>query len=91
MIKVGCCGYPVSGQKYRETFRLVELNSTFYRYPRLSKVQRWREQAPEDFEYTVKANREISHRHRLVLEQTLEPFEKMKEICHLLDAEILLI
>ena len=91
MIKVGCCGHPVSRQKYREDFRLVEVNRTFYKYPRLSTVARWREEAPEDFEYTVKAHQEISHGYRLALEQTREPFDRMKEICRILSAEILLI
>jgi len=91
MIKVGCCGYPVSRQKYRQSFSLVEVNRTFYKYPRPTTVARWREEAPEDFEYTVKAHQEISHTFRLVLEQAREPFERMKEICHTLNAEILLI
>jgi len=91
MIKVGCCGYPVSREKYREAFSLVELNRTFYKYPRLSTVTRWREEAPEDFEFTVKAHQEISHKHKLRLELAQEPFERMKEICRRLNARILLI
>jgi len=91
MIRVGCCGYPVGRKKYMEAFRLVELNTTFYNYPKISTVVRWREEASEDFEFTVKAHQDISHKHMLKLEQAREPLERMKEICRILNAEILLI
>ncbi|MEM2110257.1 MAG: DUF72 domain-containing protein [Candidatus Bathyarchaeia archaeon] len=91
MIKVGCCGYPVSVGKYQEAFRLVELNSTFYKYPKLQTVKKWREKAPRDFEFTVKAHQDISHKYKLKLELAREPIERMKEICRTLNAEILLI
>jgi len=91
MIKVGCCGYPVARLKYREVFHLVELNSTFYEYPQLSTVRKWREKAPEDFDFTVKAHRDISHKSRLKLESARDSVERMKEICQALNARILLI
>jgi len=91
MIRVGCCGYPVGKEKYMEALRLVELNRTFYNYPKTSTVVRWREEASEDFEFTVKAHQDISHKHMLKLEQAREPLERMKEICRILNAETLLI
>ncbi len=91
MIRVGCCGYPVSMKKYRETFSLVELNNTFYNYPRISTAEKWRRDSPEEFEFTVKAHQDISHKHKLRLELAREPFERMKEICRTLKAHILLI
>jgi len=91
MIKVGCCGYPTSMKKYYERFRLVELNTTFYQYPRTSTVVGWREKAPEDFEFTVKAHQDISHKFKLRGEPSLQAFERMKEICKALRARILLV
>jgi len=91
MIKVGCCGYPTSMKKYYETFGLVELNRTFYAYPRMSTVTRWREKAPADFEFTVKAHQEISHKHRFEIKPTVKSFEQMRRICKALKARILLI
>jgi len=91
MIKVGCCGYPTSMKRYYEQFRLVEINRTFYEYPRVSTVARWREKAPSDFEFTVKAHQSISHKFRFELEPSIEAFEQMKEICETLKARILLI
>jgi len=92
MIMVGCCGYPLSMKKYYETFSLVELNNTFYQYPKANTVERWRNTAPSDFEFTVKAHQDISHKHRLKLNQAcMEAFDRMKEICTTLKARILLI
>ncbi|MCW4021268.1 MAG: DUF72 domain-containing protein [Candidatus Bathyarchaeota archaeon] len=91
MIKVGCCGYPVGRSKYQEAFTLVEVNRTFYRYPRSSTVKRWREEAPEGFEFTVKAHQDISHKDILEMVQAREPMERLKEICQTLDAKVLLV
>ena len=91
MIKVGCCGYPVGRKRYQETFRLVEINRTFYKIPNISTVIKWRREAPEDFEFTVKAHQDISHKYKLKLEDALKPFETMKIVCKNLAAKILLI
>lgn len=92
MIRVGCCGYPTSMKKYFATFNLVEVNSTFYRYPREKTVEGWRGRAPENFEFTVKAHQEISHKARLKVEESsLQAFEHMKQICKALDSKILLV
>lgn len=92
MIKVGCCGFPTSMKRYFENYRLVELNSTFYEYPKLETVEGWREKAPGDFEFTVKAHQDISHKAKMKLDETcIKAFEKMKEICRTLNAKILLI
>jgi len=92
LIKVGCCGFPTSMKRYFENYRLVELNSTFYEYPKLETVKGWREKAPGHFEFTVKAHQDISHKAKLRLDETsLQAFEKMKQICRTLNAKILLI
>jgi len=91
MIKVGCCGYPTSMEKYYENFNLVEMNTTFYRYPKTTTLIRWREKAPKNFEFTVKAHQDISHKFKLKAEPSIKPFEQMKEICDTLRARILLI
>lgn len=60
-IKVGCCGFPVSREKYHKNFDLVEVQQTFYQPPQEKTVQRWREEAPSDFEFTLKAWQLITH------------------------------
>jgi len=91
MLKVGCCGYPTSMKKYYENFSLVELNRTFYGYPRMSTVVGWREKAPQDFEFTVKAHQDITHKFKFEIKPCLQAFEAMKQICQTLKARILLI
>lgn len=92
MVRVGCCGFPTSMKNYFEKFSLVELNSTFYQYPRMETVKGWREKAPESFEFAVKAHQDISHKTRLkVGETSLQAFERMKQICEALNSRILLV
>jgi uncharacterized protein YecE (DUF72 family) len=50
---------------YSRTFRTVELNNTFYRFPRAEHVAQWRRATPEGFRFAVKANRAITHVQRL--------------------------
>ena len=91
MVRVGCCGFPTSMKRYFERFSLVELNSTFYQYPRERTVEGWRERASEGFEFTVKVHQDVSHKAKLkVGEVSLEGFERMKRICRILGSKILL-
>jgi uncharacterized protein YecE (DUF72 family) len=46
---------------YCESFNTVELNVTFYRYPKLEALQGWYKRSPEGFRFTVKAPRLITH------------------------------
>jgi uncharacterized protein YecE (DUF72 family) len=92
MIKVGCCGFPTSMKKYFQSFNLVELNSTFYRYPYMETVEGWRKKAPKSFDFSVKAHQEITHKARLkVGELSLQAFERMGDICKALNTQALLI
>lgn len=59
--RVGCCGFPVARPKYFQRFSLVEIQQTFYQPPRPDTVKRWREEAPPDFEFTMKAWQLITH------------------------------
>ncbi len=91
MIKVGCCGFPTSMRKYYENFSLVETQRTFYAYPRISTVTKWRAEAPSNFEFAVKAYQDITHTLRFKTEASVQAFEQMKQICNVLKARILLI
>ncbi len=61
MIKLGCCGFPIAKGKYYRQFKAVEIQKTFYQPPKPETAQRWREEAPEDFEFTLKAWQLITH------------------------------
>jgi uncharacterized protein YecE (DUF72 family) len=60
-IRVGCCGFSTSQQKYYELFPVVELQSTFYRLPETGTAKRWRTEAPPKFEFCLKAWQAITH------------------------------
>ena len=58
---VGCCGFPVARGKYFRELEVVELQSTFYQLPQDKTARRWREEAPPNFEFVVKAWQAITH------------------------------
>ena len=60
-IKVGLCGFTTSMREYYETFRVVEIQHTFYEPPPPRTMLKWREQAPPKFEFTIKAWQLITH------------------------------
>ncbi len=43
----------------------VEVNNTFYRLPRKSMLEGWRDKVPDDFRFAVKASRRITHFQKL--------------------------
>ncbi len=60
-LQIGCCGFAKNRKTYFQTFSLVEVQQTFYRLPQLATVQKWREEAPENFIFTLKAWQGITH------------------------------
>jgi len=57
--------YPKELPKYRwfeyycQHFDTVEINNTFYQLPKETSFKSWYKKAPENFIYTVKANRDL--------------------------------
>lgn len=47
--------------QYFQEFKLVEIQQTFYKPPRIQTVEKWRIMAPEYFEFTVKCWQLITH------------------------------
>ncbi|HYJ64156.1 MAG TPA: DUF72 domain-containing protein [Parafilimonas sp.] len=46
---------------YCTQFNTLELNTTFYRFPRIEILQKWYDKSPADFKFSVKAPRLITH------------------------------
>lgn len=65
---------------YRERFDTVEVNNTFYQLPAPETVEAWRRQAGDDFRYTVKASRYITHMKKLKdpEEATAQLFDRLR-------------
>lgn len=75
--KIGCSGFHYKHWKeffypeglaqskwfefYCRHFNTVELNFTFYRFPKLSFLKGWYKRSPEDFIFAIKAPRIITH------------------------------
>ncbi len=60
-VRIGCCGFPRSRAEYYRTFKIVEVQQTFYQPPRPETAEKWRSEAPTDFEFTLKAWQLITH------------------------------
>lgn len=60
-IIIGCCGFAASFQRYINSFRVVEIQQTFYQPPAEKTVLKWRQKAPSNFEFTLKAWQIITH------------------------------
>ena len=75
---------------YSQAFDFVEINSTFYEMPDLRQVETWRTMVPHNFEFAVRCNEALTHRHKF--QPTPEAYgalERMVRICLALRAEIL--
>ncbi len=58
---------------YSSVFTTVELNVTFYRLPPASSFDRWYQETPDDFVFSVKGSRFITH-----VKKLLDPEEPVK-------------
>jgi uncharacterized protein YecE (DUF72 family) len=80
--------YPDTAKKdrllelYAKTFETVEINSSFYHTPKASTVIKWIEQVPENFIFSLKLSRYITHIQKLdtdrsSLQKFFDPLQPM--------------
>ncbi len=50
---------------YANHFSTVEINMTFYRFPKPETLKSWLSRTPDHFTFTLKANRQITHQKKL--------------------------
>ena len=75
---------------YSKAFNFVEVNSTFYQLPPIKEVETWRRLVPHNFQFTVRANKAITHKNNLQpTQEAFRIFEKMQQICTILNAPVL--
>ncbi len=55
------CGFTIGAASYYRKFRVVEVQQTFYDPPTDATLHRWRDAAPPEFEFTMKAWQVITH------------------------------
>ncbi len=73
-------------ESYAKTFDTVEVNGTFYSLPEPETVERWVATAPDDFVFSVKASRYITHMKKL--RDPREPLQNLYEILQPFGAQI---
>src|ERR687888_537745 len=71
-LRAGCCGWVLSQAEYFRNFSVIEVQQTFYQPPRLETLAKWRESAPREFEFTLKAWQLITH------EPTSPTYQRLK-------------
>lgn len=75
---------------YSEVFNFVEVNHTFYDYPDVRLVERWRRTVPEDFNFAVRCHQDLTHRIGLKpVDAAYEVLGKMMTYCKILNAPFL--
>jgi uncharacterized protein YecE (DUF72 family) len=61
VVKLGLCGFTIGAAQYYRKFKVLEVQQTFYDPPSVETLRKWRDAAPPDFEFTMKAWQVITH------------------------------
>lgn len=72
-------------EHYAQFFETVEINNTYYGMPDRKRLLAWCKKSPPGFVFAFKANRSITHRHRLKdaadpLRRFLQPFSAIRPV-----------
>lgn len=77
-------------QTCSKLYDFVEVNSTFYNLPPTKLAEKWRSSVADDFEFTVRANRKLTHENHLEpSEDNFKEHARNLAICKVLRAPIL--
>lgn len=60
-LHVGTCGFRSTKAEYSQILSCVEVQHTFYQPPMVKTLERWRDEMPPHFEFTLKAWQLITH------------------------------
>lgn len=100
-IHIGCGGWSFADfgdsqskqlENYSKLFNFVEVNTTFYQIPKLEQCKKWRQTVPDNFSFSVKCNRDLTHKYLLSpSNKAFKLFNKMIEICSILNSIALVI
>ena len=77
---------------YSEIFNFVEVNYTFYEYPSVQAVEKWRRTVSKDFTFSVRCHQDLTHRIGLKpVDEAYEVFYKAKTYADLLQTPYLVL
>ncbi len=66
---------------YTSVFETVEVNNTFYRLPKESTVENWKETAPPGFNFTLKGSRYVTQMKKLhEIDDSVKSFEEVAAV-----------
>ena len=60
-VNIGTSGFRIPRVEYTQLFSCVEIQQTFYQPPQIRTLERWRQETPQGFEFTLKAWQLITH------------------------------
>jgi len=71
-------------------YDFAEINSSYYKLPQVESAKWWRRIVPEQFEFTMRANRRLTHENHLKpSEENFRLYQKHLELCRVLNVSIL--
>jgi uncharacterized protein YecE (DUF72 family) len=77
---------------YSKVFNFVEVNYTFYEYPDVRRVERWRRTVPEDFTFSVRCHQDLTHRIGLKpVDEAYYVLSRMITYCEVLNSPFLVL
>jgi uncharacterized protein YecE (DUF72 family) len=97
LVGTGGWGYFKVGNKpsletYSQLFDFVEVNCTFYQYPKIELVERWRRVVPPKFIFSVKCHQDLTHKFGLrPIDQAYEAIYRMTSYCNALRSPYLIL
>jgi len=77
---------------YSEVFNFVEVNNTFYQYPTIQTVERWRRTVPRNFTFSVRCHQDLTHKIGLKpVDEAYEIFYKVKNYSDILQTPFIVL
>lgn len=96
-IRIGTSGYTYSWNKAKpnafqwyinQGFNSVEINYSFYRFPPPASINLWRIKAPQDFTFSIKVHRSITHYNRLKQPRSSQLWDKFLKLFETLEHKV---
>jgi uncharacterized protein YecE (DUF72 family) len=79
-------------QAYSRVFNFVEVNYTFYDYPSIKTVEKWRSSVPQGFVFAVRCHRDLTHNIGLKpICDAYDVFYAMRQYCDALNSPYLIL
>ncbi len=77
---------------YSKIFNFVEVNHTFYEYPDIGAVERWRRTVPYSFTFALRCHQDLTHKIGLrPVDEAYGVLSKMTAYCRVLNAQLLVL